>query len=354
MVTAGLNDAATLVWTAEDGLRPEVLNLATGVPRLRNFAYVGTGDSIFVAGRGDPATAMTIDAETADPVLVLENQIVRFGLETHPIGDGSYGATVDVDGSSSVVSLLTGETIYVAPQGSYVKQMTLGGDRFLLSDVLPSGEGGSVTEIVEPESGDSVPVAGALFVFGADFSPDGSLLRISDGGDYEVFYDTTTGQEILRLEAFKARFIQPGGHLAVIDNQGVLHVADLEMLVGGATLNEASEWQSKAHDSFTPVLVSNSDGSLIMTAGFGESAKVWDATDGSLVTELEYGLTSESARGAFHPQGGRVTLLSDGGRLLTFTLDTDELLGIARSRLTRDLTDAECQTYLHRDSCADR
>jgi hypothetical protein len=33
-----------------------------------------------------------------------------------------------------------------------------------------------------------------------------------------------------------------------------------------------------------------------------------------------------------------VTLMSDGGVLLTFTLDTDELLDIARSRLTRDFT----------------
>ena len=34
-------------------------------------------------------------------------------------------------------------------------------------------------------------------------------------------------------------------------------------------------------------------------------------------------------------------------------LDADHLIDIARSRLTRDLSEAECQAYLHVDSCTD-
>ena len=33
------------------------------------------------------------------------------------------------------------------------------------------------------------------------------------------------------------------------------------------------------------------------------------------------------------------------------TLDTDELMHVALSRLTRQLTDEECRTYLQRDGC---
>jgi len=32
--------------------------------------------------------------------------------------------------------------------------------------------------------------------------------------------------------------------------------------------------------------------------------------------------------------------------------DVDELIDIARGRLTRSLTDAECQQYLHVESCS--
>jgi hypothetical protein len=34
-----------------------------------------------------------------------------------------------------------------------------------------------------------------------------------------------------------------------------------------------------------------------------------------------------------------------------FVMTVDELLEIARSRVTRDLTDEECQTYLRVDAC---
>ena len=37
--------------------------------------------------------------------------------------------------------------------------------------------------------------------------------------------------------------------------------------------------------------------------------------------------------------------------MYVMTIDVDELLRIARSRLTRPLTEEECQTYLHVDVC---
>ena len=42
---------------------------------------------------------------------------------------------------------------------------------------------------------------------------------------------------------------------------------------------------------------------------------------------------------------------TDGPDVYVMTVDVDELLEIARSRVTRDLTDEECQTYLHVDAC---
>lgn len=42
---------------------------------------------------------------------------------------------------------------------------------------------------------------------------------------------------------------------------------------------------------------------------------------------------------------------SAGPDAYVMTADVDELLEIARSRVTRDLTDEECQTYLHVDAC---
>ena len=55
----------------------------------------------------------------------------------------------------------------------------------------------------------------------------------------------------------------------------------------------------------------------------------------------------------FSPDGTR---LITGSRDLTarvFAIATDDLVAIAESKVTRSLTDAECQRYLHVETCAD-
>ena len=52
------------------------------------------------------------------------------------------------------------------------------------------------------------------------------------------------------------------------------------------------------------------------------------------------------------PSGRRLLSLDDSGVARVWTLDPDELVSIAESRLTRSLTDAECRRYLGADDCA--
>jgi hypothetical protein len=76
---------------------------------------------------------------------------------------------------------------------------------------------------------------------------------------------------------------------------------------------------------------------------------VWDRDDGRLLQVIPMG--DDWARGvAFH---GEQHLLvgTAGGIVAVLTTDLDELVEIARGRLTRGLTDQECRTYLRRDTC---
>jgi hypothetical protein len=47
----------------------------------------------------------------------------------------------------------------------------------------------------------------------------------------------------------------------------------------------------------------------------------------------------------FAPNGQHV-LVSDAGSVMIHTTDVDELIEIARTRLTRELSDEECQRFL--------
>jgi WD40 repeat protein len=52
---------------------------------------------------------------------------------------------------------------------------------------------------------------------------------------------------------------------------------------------------------------------------------------------------------AFSPAGSRLASSSVDGTTRVYAVDVDDLMALARSRLTRWFTPAECQQYLHMD-----
>ena len=78
--------------------------------------------------------------------------------------------------------------------------------------------------------------------------------------------------------------------------------------------------------------------------------KLWDlATGQELVTFA--GHTAMVNGLAFSPDGKRLASSSIDGTTRVYAVDIDDLLALARSRLTRWLTAEECRQYLHQDEC---
>ena len=73
-----------------------------------------------------------------------------------------------------------------------------------------------------------------------------------------------------------------------------------------------------------------------------------DANTGELIVDLQYPVGVIQV--AF-TQDGRLIANGLDGSLRAYALDLDELTNLAESRVTRTLTEDECQQYLHMDSC---
>ncbi len=96
----------------------------------------------------------------------------------------------------------------------------------------------------------------------------------------------------------------------------------------------------------------SADGEQVATAGADGTVRVWDADSGRLQTVLR-GHERAVAEAHFSPDGRRMASLDESGIVRVWTLDVDELIDLARSRLTRDLHDDECLQYLRRPTCAE-
>jgi WD40 repeat protein len=92
----------------------------------------------------------------------------------------------------------------------------------------------------------------------------------------------------------------------------------------------------------------SSDDSTLATGGFDSTVKLWDGESGREVLSLDV-----SERGApdlaFSPDDRFLAVGGDAARL--FVLPVEDLMDLARTRLTRSLYESECRQYLHLDQC---
>ncbi len=92
------------------------------------------------------------------------------------------------------------------------------------------------------------------------------------------------------------------------------------------------------------------DGSVVASGGSDGSVQLLDPDSGAQMLVLR-GHTAYVHRLAFSPDGSMLASRSGDGTVRVWALDVDDLLEIARSRVTRTLTDEECRQYLHVAAC---
>jgi hypothetical protein len=92
------------------------------------------------------------------------------------------------------------------------------------------------------------------------------------------------------------------------------------------------------------------DGKCLATASGDKTAKVWDAESGKELQTLR-GHTDAVRSVAYSPDGTRLATPSYDGTTQVYAIDIHELLNLARSRVTRDLTPDECRQYFQSEKC---
>ena len=81
---------------------------------------------------------------------------------------------------------------------------------------------------------------------------------------------------------------------------------------------------------------------------------MWDFPSGNLLLELETERLADFPSMSFTPDGNYLLYEDVRGVIRKYPMDLDVLVELAKSRVTRSLTDAECQTYLHLDAVSHR
>jgi len=191
-------------------------------------------------------------------------------------------------------------------------------------------------------------------IFATAFSPDGKHILTGNTYGEATLWDANSGKKInvkIFEEAignhsfpdigFDIAFSPDDRFAAITGGIGTVRIWDVSTGEDVLTL--------KGHSGAVNSVTFSGDGKLIATASVDGTAKIWDAMTGAILLTLP--VDSHGAGDvAFSPDGNRLAVGGVSG-IYNFILPIDDVAELAKSQLTRSLTDEECKQYLHVSSC---
>jgi WD40 repeat protein/serine/threonine protein kinase/DNA-binding SARP family transcriptional activator len=199
-----------------------------------------------------------------------------------------------------------------------------------------------------------------------DFSPDGKLVAGEGWGNVFVWSVEDGGMVArMREQQVTALAFSPDGRRLVTGSlEGGLKVWEVET---GRQLDSLSGNLGQVVDlAFSP------DGAVLATSSSDGTLRLWDVGTGRQTLTLAGGVAGEvgaeskfcfrtlhlaylgvGGKLAFSPDGTRLAYTAADGNVRVLALEIDDLIDLARHRLTRSWTQDECETYLHRGTCPD-
>jgi WD40 repeat protein/tetratricopeptide (TPR) repeat protein len=346
---SGGSDATARIWNVRS--ETEVLALRGHRDELTALAF--SADGVHLATASLDASARIWNAATGEQERMLRHDAAVNGVAFSP--DGVHIATAGADQMARVWEARTGrQLLTLKGHEAAVNALVYGRDGTLLAT---GGDDGSA-RVWDASTGRErwlVRVANARVV-GVDFSPDGRLLATAaytDGKDAEAttqIWSSETHEPLARI---------PGDYLWV--NRAVFSPDGASIATAGTTPPyTATIWRTSTGKRFLDLsghaegildVAFSPDGTRLASVGYGGETNFWDLATGREISALPSQSSSIYAV-RFSPDGKRVALAS--GRIaLIYSLDPNDLLALAMTRVTRAMSPYECRSYLRSVDCKD-
>jgi WD40 repeat protein len=352
LLTGALDDT-TRLWDISMAGSRDWLTLPGPVGRAAAVAFHPDGRSIAVPG--DRAGVTIYDARTGEVLATLSGHNATIDrLAYSP--DGSTLAAASVPGSPADRGL----SMWDVRTGTLLVDGTA--DLSNVADVAYSPDGRWLAIIEEDgtlrlqnatNGVERWAIQQWKEAYSIAFSPDGQFVagsgaRFPPDVSYEVeqaVFNVETGEVVATLVGHEdwtpGLAFAPDGKVVTASIDGTTRVWEAATGEVQTTLH---------HDTGITDVAVSPDGTRIATAAQDGTSRLWDLATGRQVLTL-YGHDAPVRHVVFSPDGRLLASSSLDGTVALHLLPIDEFVELARTRVTRSLTDNECRQYLHVEQC---
>ncbi len=257
------------------------------------------------------------------------------------------GGTIVATASGGTLAFLDGETSAVRHVHRFPVHLTPGD-----VDVAPDGKWVLSTHgphifVVDRthQLQQRIDAPAESFVEAASFSPDGALVAATHwptastrpGVQGTTVWDWATAEVVAHRPGLASNLSwAPDGRTLAVAEEGRTAIWDVDR---DKVVHELAGHHGPVQD-----VDHSRDGATIATGAVAGDIRVWDAATG--MQRLHLTGHRGVHRLGLHPSRRWIAIATAPGNVHVWTLDTDELLRIVRSRMIRELTDEEYERYL--------
>ena len=354
LVTA--NDGGLVqIWDVTPAGEVELLTINDLDGGVNQIAYSPDGSQLATAGSDGQAKIW--DAKTGALLTTLSgHQAAVRAVAFSP--NGTTLATASNDGTIKLWETAFGRELASIPAYADLPMNPIPENNNLGLTFTPDGTHlAAVGMSPVPRVWDVAAGKSVMAMYGHDYnvpavamSRDGSQIATVGVEGQVIVWDGKTGRQILAQPtsiygSLDVAFGPNGRFLVTADDDGVARVWDMDAAAG-----ERLVFALAGHGAAVRAVAFSGDGRFIATSS-AKLTRIWDAQTGQQLYTLP-GHTRVITDIKFSPDSRHLASSSADGTVRVYVLPVDELMQLARSRLTRSLTDQECQQYLHVERCS--